>query len=443
MKESKYNFILDGKSGNKIYYNSRTGSLAEVAPEQNKMFMEFIENGTDITDKDFLIKLKYCGYLVEDGFDEKKDIYINLLSSRYETSVLSLTITPTMACNFRCVYCFENGHYGQGKMGMDVEEGICRLAEQESGHIEKLAVTWYGGEPLLAMDVVESLTEKLKDICKKSNTEYTASIVTNGYLLDDIMCGRLLKCDIEDVQITLDGDCETHNGRRPLADGTPSFNRIMDNLALVHGKIAISIRINIDEGNKDKVQDVIDELKARNIYDDVFCYLGLVTPSNGQCGNTACMSAERYSGFNLKFMLDNKIPLQPLYPKPTGNYCGADYILGYVIDADGYVYKCWSDAGIPEKRISSVFDLTSTDGTFSEGITDTQSQNVLCSYMLFNPVEDGNCGICKYLPLCMGGCPHNRLEGNQMCEQYRYNIDEFLTAYVETITGSRKGGENI
>lgn len=443
MKESMYNFILDGKSGNKIYYNSRTGSLAEVCPQQDKMFMEFINYGTEIKDKNFMEQLKYCGYLIEDGFNEKNDIHINLLSSRYETSVLSLTITPTMACNFRCVYCFESGHYGQGKMGSEVEEEICKFAEQESGHIEKLVVTWYGGEPLLAMDVIESLTDKLKSICKKSNTEYTASIVTNGYLLDNVMCDRLLECNVEDVQITLDGDCDTHNNRRPLADGKPSFGKIMDNLEEIHGKIDISIRINVDEGNKCKVQDVVNELKARNIYNDVFCYLGLVTPSNGQCNNIACMSAEKYSGFNLQFMLDNKIPLKPLYPRPTGNYCGADYILGYVIDAEGYVYKCWSDVGIQEKRISSIFDLTGKDGNFSDGITDTQSQNVIDGYMLFNPIEDENCSICKYLPLCMGGCPHNRLEGNQMCEQYRYNIDGFLTAYVEKITAEGKGGENI
>ena len=67
-------------------------------------------------------------------------------------------------------------------------------------------------------------------------------------------------------------------------------------------------------------------------------------------------------------------------------------------------------------------------------ITDTQSQLVMNGYMLFDPTEDNKCSECKYLPICMGGCPHSRLENNQICEQYRYNIDGFLLEYARKIT---------
>ena len=66
--------------------------------------------------------------------------------------------------------------------------------------------------------------------------------------------------------------------------------------------------------------------------------------------------------------------------------------------------------------------------------TDTQSQLVMNGYMLFDPTEDNKCSECKYLPICMGGCPHSRLENNQICEQYRYNIDGFLLEYARKIT---------
>ena len=51
------------------------------------------------------------GYLLPEKVDEKFLIKTNMMMERYNKSLLSLTIAPTMACNFRCVYCFEQGHY--------------------------------------------------------------------------------------------------------------------------------------------------------------------------------------------------------------------------------------------------------------------------------------------------------------------------------------------
>ena len=161
MKESKYNFIIEGKDGNTLFYNTRMGSLAVVEPQKKQQYDLFIRDEVEL-DSDFLSQLKYCGFLVEDGFDEKLDIKMRLLSSRYDTSVLSLTITPTMACNFRCVYCFENGHYGHGKMSISVQDKIAELVEKEVHHIEKLVITWYGGEPFLLWMLLNCLHQGLR-----------------------------------------------------------------------------------------------------------------------------------------------------------------------------------------------------------------------------------------------------------------------------------------
>ena len=437
MKESNYNFILQGENESTLFYNTRTGSLATVSLEKKRQYDSYISNKTEL-EEEFLSQLTYCGFLVEDGFDEKLDIKMRMFKSRYDTSVLSLTNTPTMVCNFRCVYCFENGHYGQGKMNVSVQNKIIEFVQKEICHVEKLVITWYGGEPLMAMDVVESLTPRLRKLCNEHHVEYSASMVTNGYLLNLDMCKRLQRCYVEDVQITLDGDRETHDRRRPLVNGSGSFDVIMSNLEEIHGKIGISIRINIDQFNKESVQRIVDELQERNIYQDVFCYLGLVTSANGQCSNCTCMTSEMYSKFNLDFMFKNELPLQSFYPKPIGNYCGADYVLGYVIDADGYVYKCWSDVGISERCVMTIDELLENSEMNNNQISDVQSQSLLGAYLLFDPTVDDKCSECKYLPICMGGCPHSRLESNQICEQYRYNINEFLQEYARKITSQKK-----
>ena len=167
------------------------------------------------------------------------------------------------------------------------------------------------------------------------------------------------------------------------------------------GKIGIAIRINVDKENQNEVQAVVDELKRKGIYEDVFCYLGLVTATNGSCSNCACMSSEKYSEFNLNFWLKNDMPLASLYPKPMGNYCGADYAQGYVIDAQGNIYKCWSDVGVMDRRIGTVRDWV--ESTKKMQVSAAQTQKVLAEYMLYDPTEDAVCSRCKFMPICFGG----------------------------------------
>lgn len=65
---------------------------------------------------------------------------------------------------------------------------------------------------------------------------------------------------------------------------------------------------------------------------------------------------------NLIWILaENNMPLESLYPKPMGNYCGADYAQGYVLDAQGNIYKCWSDVGVMEQRIGTAHDWNETN----------------------------------------------------------------------------------
>ena len=131
------------------------------------------------------------------------------------------------------------------------------------------------------------------------------------------------------------------------------------------------------------------------------------------------------------------MPLASLYPKPMGNYCGADYAQGYVIDAQGNIYKCWSDVGVMDRRIGTVRDWV--ESTKKMQVSAAQTQKVLAEYMLYDPTEDAVCSRCKFMPICFGGCPHSRIENNQLCEQYRYNVGEFMQAYADAVLKQERG----
>ena len=77
---------------------------------------------------------------------------------------------------------------------------------------------WHG-EPLLQMDRLVDLSRKMRDVCTRADCKYTASIVSNGYLLDRETAERLKEQQVADAQITLDGPRDVHDERRPLVGG--------------------------------------------------------------------------------------------------------------------------------------------------------------------------------------------------------------------------------
>ena len=119
---------------------------AETLPENHPILERFKKSGF-IANYDELEALKAMGRL----------------ASRGGNSVL-LTICPTMNCNFACTYCFER--HRPGIMTEQVQADVAVLAEKmiDASSAKELSVTWFGGEPLLAMNVITALTEKLRTL---------------------------------------------------------------------------------------------------------------------------------------------------------------------------------------------------------------------------------------------------------------------------------------
>ena len=89
---------------------------------------------------------------------------------------VGLTICPTMGCNFNCPYCFED--HGRGKMSPEVQDDVVALAERmlDTSGSKNVGVTWFGGEPLLAPDIIESLSERLMALAEQRGGEYHAGL---------------------------------------------------------------------------------------------------------------------------------------------------------------------------------------------------------------------------------------------------------------------------
>lgn len=420
-KESIYNFFYEFEQYDAaILYNSRTGALSKLENKFIKQWKNFLETGVAQFDEDFLSDLFKCGYLVPKNVDELFLLKTKLMEERYNRRRLYLTIAPTMACNFRCVYCFEQGLYGKQCMGEETIENVLKFAETQLEGVDQLVVSWFGGEPLLALSVIERIASKLIEICKEKSIQYSSSIVTNGYLYDYSVATKLKELKVNRVQITLDGPEEIHDKRRYLINGGKTFGVILDNIVNTCKIIPISLRINVDEDSIDTVNQIMDILRKKGTLKYVTPYLGYVQSYGGVYAKDKCFSAEEYSKLNLNFWKVNNVPLQTLYPVPKGNYCLADHCKGWVIDDTGYVYKCWNEIGIKSRSIGNV----------NNKISFIENTKPLQQYLDYDVVGDSECKNCKVLPVCMGGCTYNRVSGLVRCEQRRYNLESYIKDYA-------------
>lgn len=177
---------------------------------------------------------------------------------------LELTVMPTERCNFRCVYCYED--FKIGRMKPWVRDGIKQLISKrvERHGLDYLELSWFGGEPLLAKEVVFDIAEHA------SNLQQTGAIcamggemTTNGYLLDRTTLTTLVELGQKRYQITLDGDEPEHNQTRRSASGVPTFETIWSNLAEAHESVLefnITLRLHIMPGNAESLSRLVDRL---------------------------------------------------------------------------------------------------------------------------------------------------------------------------------------
>jgi uncharacterized protein len=131
---------------------------------------------------------------------------------------MQLTYHVTKACNLRCRYCY----YADFPSPRVSLETALRATDQVLAlGKEHLAVTFFGGEPLLCKDLIRELVPEIQARCSARGISVNFKIPTNGLLLDEPF---LDFCEQHAVfiSLSLDGDAYSQADRIRL-DGTNSF----------------------------------------------------------------------------------------------------------------------------------------------------------------------------------------------------------------------------
>lgn len=146
--------------------------------------------------------------------------------------VKSLCLHVAHDCNLRCGYCFAGtGDFGhsRGLMSFDIAKKAVDFIVDKSGSRKNCEIDFFGGEPLLNMDVVKQTVEYIKSKEEITGKKFKLTLTTNAMLLDDANIKYLNDENISLV-LSLDGRKEVHDAIRPACDGSGTYDEILHNI---------------------------------------------------------------------------------------------------------------------------------------------------------------------------------------------------------------------
>lgn len=422
-----YTLFFPLKERNKvILYNTLSRALYLIDDELKESLQKDPDSIPDDMSEDF----KKEWILVDDDVDEPRTVSVMRDEMRYTSPFLQCMIMTTYACNLTCPYCYEKKDPATS-LNIATARKIAAFIENMMERYRPTHVDFlmYGGEPLLNTAPIYQLLDHFIDVSEKKSMEFNVDITTNGTLLTPDLVDVLQSYNVRVVQVTLDGPKQLHDQKRRYASGEGTYEDIISGLHLLkESTVRPKIRINIDQSNKDTIDQLLDDLKARGL-SDISIYFGIIRPmsrvceSYGNCIGDNSLKSVIPSLWNLALEKGFSIPLQP-QSNLTG--CGMQGTSSFTIDPEGHLYKCVTMVGYPELSI----------GTIGEGGEVPFWNPVYYQWMSRNPLSFPECRNCPYFPLCGGGCPmiayaHHGTYDRGGCFETKQVLKEQLALYLK------------
>ena len=137
-----------------------------------------------------------------------------------------LVMAPTHACNLSCSYCMLQRVEQDAKV---MEWGIAEAAlELLCGGRGNRSIGFFGGEPMLAFDLIKRIVRA----SKRANA-VSYGMTTNATLITEEAAQWMAGNSFSFV-VSVDGGEETHNANRPLKNGEGSHAKTLEGLEWLH-----------------------------------------------------------------------------------------------------------------------------------------------------------------------------------------------------------------
>ncbi|RIV24404.1 radical SAM protein [Alicyclobacillaceae bacterium I2511] len=405
---SKYNVLTPLETGELLVYNTYTQGMAVFSSLEKPFVLSALSRTKEEKESTLEESLKKLGFLVSNEVDEIQRVRF-LEAQRFRTDILHLVLLPTEQCNFRCTYCYQN--FERGKMTLETISGLKHFVGEQARFLREMSVSWFGGEPLLAPEVILELSQEFLLQSRKYGVDYSADISTNGYFLDTELFQKLLQVGIQRWMITLDGPERVHDERRKLMGGGGTFQRILENLKQIKnlpGDFEIHLRINFDHHNLEFIPEFIQELGLEFSADSRFQVMFQpVGRWGGAQDDRLPICEDRLANMKLwdfaNTAISEKLHLASVVKQslgPGGSVCYAAKPYSLVVGANGALHKCTCAL---DEEINQVGQL------FSDGTMEVDYDK-MAQWVNPHAEEDKECQRCYFRPSCQGDhCPLYRM----------------------------------
>lgn len=229
----------------KYAYDTGTGKVFECSEPEYKILGELLENGelpgildgfdkAELTTAYSNIWEKICNENIlqvpryKSFVRESDEALADLLHYDLQQIILELT----EQCNLRCKYCIYNEYnpgyrnFSKKTMTWDIVKRAIDYARDNSGN--KIAVSFYGGEPLVQFNLMKKGIEYAQSVMK--GKELSFSFSTNLTLVTKEIAQYVAGIDGLSILCSLDGPEDIHDTYRITANHTGSFSKAIQGL---------------------------------------------------------------------------------------------------------------------------------------------------------------------------------------------------------------------
>lgn len=351
-----------------------------------------------------IAELKKSGVLYA---EPKKDVPIK------SDEVKALCLHICHDCNLSCEYCFAGKGKYKGKseyMSFEVAKRAVDFLIKNSGKRKILEMDFFGGEPLMNLDVVKKTVDYAETRAKTEGKTFLFTLTTNGVLLSE-ETAKWLNEKMENVVLSIDGRKSVHDGVRKTVNGKGSYDVIIENLkrfVKMRKDKHYYVRGTFTNKNLDFSNDVL------TLADEGFEHISL-EPVVLDKTDPLYIGEEKIPAIKEEY---RKLAAEYLARKKRGDKlfnffhfnidleggvclkkrisaCGAgnEY---FSVTPNGDIFPCHQFASRPEYKMGNVFD-----GKIDEGI-----RSIFKNANLYTKKKCENC-FAKYH--CSGGCAANNI----------------------------------
>lgn len=234
---------------NNYFYDSGTGKVARLDDVAYDILISLFDNTRSVEELNTTFEIspenevrQFLSVCIQQNLLRMpvlprtyKPLYYDYLGELVNEQLEQVTLEVTEKCNFRCKYCIYNEDYngdrnfGTADMSWATAKKSVDYAIEHSA--ENIAITYYGGEPLIQFDLIKKCTDYARKIGIEKNLSF--SLTSNMTLLTKEMAEYFAGIPQFNVVASVDGAEKYHNKTRVYTGNKPSFDDTMRGLKLL------------------------------------------------------------------------------------------------------------------------------------------------------------------------------------------------------------------